>query len=46
MVNTKNPKIVICSKCGSTNMVYDDNEFILCTQCKCIKKIKDIKIEY
>lgn len=45
MVNTKNPKIVICSKCGSENLVHNDEKFILCTHCKSIKRIKDSKIE-
>ena len=46
MVNTKNPKIIVCSKCGSENMVYNDDKFILCKLCKSIKQIKDNKIEY
>ncbi|MBB6621887.1 hypothetical protein [Clostridium gasigenes] len=45
MVNINNTKIVICSKCGTENVVDDNNKFILCTQCKSIKKIKDSKIE-
>lgn len=45
MVNTKNPKIVICNKCGSENVVYNDEKFVLCTQCKSIKKLKTNNVE-
>lgn len=45
MVNTKNPKIIICNKCGSENMVYNNDKFVLCKLCKSIKQIKDTKIE-
>lgn len=45
MVNTKNPKAVICNKCGNENMVYNNEKFILCKQCKLIKKIKNCEIE-
>lgn len=45
MVRTKNPKIVICSKCGNQNIICRDEDFVLCTNCKSIKRIKDNKVE-
>lgn len=45
MVSTKNPNVVICTKCGNENTVYNDYKFILCKVCKSIKKIKESKIE-
>lgn len=45
MVNTKNPKSVICSKCGNENIVCNDEKFVLCNQCKSIKRINRSKIE-
>lgn len=45
MLKTKNPKIIICNKCGSENIVYNNEKFVLCTQCKSIKKIKTSEIE-
>ena len=45
MVSTKKFKIVICSKCGNETLVYNNEKFILCAQCKSIKKIKHSNIE-
>lgn len=45
MVKTKNPKVVICSKCGNENIRNGDEEFVICTHCKSIKRIKNSKVE-
>lgn len=45
MVKTKNPNIVVCSKCGNENIRSGDENFIICTNCKSIKRIKDNKVE-
>ncbi|MGL5352628.1 MAG: hypothetical protein ACRDA5_04805 [Clostridium sp.] len=45
MVNAKNPNIVICSKCGNESVVCNEEKFVLCTQCKSIKRINSSKIE-